>query len=163
MKFLIGCQYIGAVIGAIAGIIIGMTATTIFLQMLGAVVFGLSAVGIAVLSHAIYAGELAEEQTRLLREISGKLTPPTDMQSPILREIRDRLPPPPQAAQATHTAEPARARPAGPLAPLPADPAAPRAEKPAKWGTKECRACYQVNDEYAERCSRCRAAFPPKN
>lgn len=152
MKFLIGCQYVGAVIGAIAGMLIGMTATTIFLQMLGAVVFGLSAVGIAVLSHAIYAGELAEQQTALLREIRDRLAapPPADTQAPLLREIRDRLAPlSASAAPATQ-------------APAPTAPAPVKSAGGAPWGQKTCPACRAFNDEYARTCTRCGVAFPPR-
>lgn len=139
MKVWIGCQYVGALLGCVAGFLIGITATTIFVQMLGAVVFGLSAVGLAVLSASLYAAELAEQQTA------------------VLREIRDRL-----AIPAPQPAEIARPRPAT-LPPAEAVPAPAPTASPNDAGARKCSACMTWNPAHAQRCARCGVFFPPRN
>lgn len=135
MRVWLGIQLFGAFIGALVGIMTGLTATTIFHQMLGTVIFGFAALTIAV----IVTGEVAHAQAATL--------------ATLLREVRDAV-----REQRTTSQQAADA-------PTPVSHRAPPATIPGPIGSgpQACPACRHMNWANARTCTHCGVNLPPRN
>ena len=75
MRTWLAIQFAGAILGALAGIVIGASGTTIFLQLFGAVVFGFAALTMAVIGIGAVAEDQSKQELVVLREIRDALKP----------------------------------------------------------------------------------------
>lgn len=151
MSVWLAIQFLGALLSALGGLLVAMNAKSAIHEIEAILLIGLGSLVMAVIGVGAMLAGKAEEQAQLLRDLRARppAPPPVDTQSPLLREIRDRLPP--LSASAAPAAQ----------APTPTTPAPLKRAGGAPWGQKTCPACRAFNDEYARTCTHCGVAFPP--